>query len=274
MRRDLLCLTGICLLVLILGLPAHAQLIVGNDQSGTATIYDVNPTTGVATPLYSSTTSEAKPWGMAYDPATNFLYWNNGSVLYRSPYQNPLVPQNLGGMTFNNASVNFVALSFFNGRLWGTRNIATEAVYSIDVNTLQATQEYVYPSAFDFGGLEHDQTTGILYGLSDAAPAGGSVGLYEINVIAQTTTFRAPYPPGETDIDGLAVHNGIAYYVTDGPNTLQPNFYIYSVATGTLLGTIPSPFTGSGTFSAATWIPEPAAAVALLAGLAVLRRRW
>lgn len=251
---------------------ASAQLIVGNDQTGTATIYDVNPTTGVATPLYSSTGNDAKPWGMAYDPATNTLYWNNGGTLYKSPLLPTLVPQNLGAMTFNGSSVNFVALAFLGGRLYGTRNIATEAVYSIDVNTLQATQEYVYPSAFDFGGLDVDQTTGLMYGLTDA----NTPGLYEINPFAQTQAFRAPYPAGETDIDGLAVHNGLAYYVTDGPNTTQPNFYVYNVLTGVQVRTLPSPFTGSGTFSAATWaeVPEPAAmALASLLAAPALRRR-
>src|SRR5688500_4047578 len=32
---------------------SQAQLIVGNDQSGVSSIYDVNPTTGVATPIYT-----------------------------------------------------------------------------------------------------------------------------------------------------------------------------------------------------------------------------
>jgi hypothetical protein len=180
-------------------------------------------------------------------------------------------------MTFNGASVNFVALAFFGGRLYGTRNIATEAVYSIDTTTLTATQEYVYPSTFDFGGLDFDQTNGTMYGLSDSAPAGSLPGLYEINPFAQTAVFRAPYPAGETDIDGLAVNNGLAYYVTDGPNTTQPNFYIFNAITGVQVGTIPSPFTGSGTFSAATWavVPEPIslAALSLLSAPVIRRRR-
>lgn len=249
---------------------AQAQLIVGNDQSGTATIWNVDPTTGSATALYTASTADAKAWGMAYDASTNTLYWNNGSTLYSSPFGPVLTPTNLGTMTFNAATVNFVGLSFSNGKLYGTRNITTEAVYEIDPGTLQASQVYVYPSAFDFGGLEHDMVTGKLYGLSDS----NGPGLYEIDIAGQTQSLKAPYPAGETDIDGLAVNNGIAYYVTDGPNTTQANFYRYDVATGTLLGTIPSPFTGSGTFSAATWVPEPASLSLLALGaLALIRRR-
>jgi len=249
---------------------AHAQLIVGNDQSGTATIWDVNPVSGAATPIYSGTGTDAKPWGMAFDAVNNTLYWNNGSTLFKSLYGPVLAPQNLGTMTFNAATVNFVGLGFKNGKLYGTRNIATEAVYEIDPGSLVATQQYVYPSAFDFGGVDFDPTTGTYYGLSDS----NGLGLYKIDYVNQTTAFVAPYPAGETDIDGLAVYNGIAYYVTDGPNTTQANFYKYDIATGQLLGTIPSPFTGSGTFSAATWaVPEPATISLLIAATAFLRRR-
>jgi hypothetical protein len=238
----------------LLATGAQAQLIVGNDQSGTASIYHVDVTSGTATPIFSASTTMAKPWGMTYDGNTNTLYWNNGSVLFSSPFSVAgLTPTQLGTMMFGASTINFVALAFRNGKILGTRNIATEAVYEIDPVTLQATQLYVHPSTFDYGGLEVDVTNGVLYGLSDTAPAGGVRGLYEIDTAGGTDTFRAPYPAGETDIDGLAVHNGRAYYVTDGPNTTQANFYVFDVASGTQINTLPSPFTGSGTFGAGAW---------------------
>ncbi len=262
-------------LVILLALAAlasaRAQLVVGNDQAGTATIYNINVTTGVATPIYSSAGNEAKPWGMAFDNRSNTLYWNNGNTLYSSPFGATLSPTTVGTFTFNGVGVNFVGLAFANGFLYGTRNIATEAVYQIDPVTLVATQVYVYPSTYDIGGLDYDTASGIFYGLTDAAPAPGTAGLYQLDLAAQSITFRAPYPVGETDIDGLAVYNGRAYYVSDGPNTAQANFYVYDIATGAQIGTLPSPFTGSGTFSAATYIapiPEPSS-LALLA-MAVL----
>lgn len=263
----------ILMLALALSVTASAQLIVGNDQSSTATIWNVDPA-GVNPPqaLYASSTAEAKPWGMAYDGKTNMLYWNNGSTLYASPFGATLTPQNLGTMMYNSATVNFVSLAFKDGKLYGTRNISTEAVYEIDPKNLEATLLYQYPSTFDFGGLEFDATNGLLYGLNDATGAPGGRGLFEIDVPGQTQVLKAPYPAGETDIDGLAVYNGLAYYVTDGPNTTQANFYVFDVASGQQVGTIPSPFTGSGTFSAATFIPEPASLILLALGLGLRRR--
>jgi len=234
----------------LLATGAQAQLIVGTDDSASPTIYHIDVSNSDATPLFVG--SAAIAWGMAYDHDTNTLYWNNGSTLYSSPFSMAgLTPTNLGTMTFNAATVNFVGLGYRNGKLLGTRNIATEAVYEIDPGTLQATQLYVYPSAFDFGGIDVDMTTTLLFGLNDATGGQGR-GLYEIDTNAMTTTLRAPYPVGETDIDGLACYNGLAYYVIDQPGF----FYIYDIASGNQVGTLDSPFPGSEVFSAAAYVPD------------------
>jgi hypothetical protein len=229
---------------------AQAQLVVGSDITG-ATIYHIDINTSMATPLYTGG-AEAETWGMAYDHDTNTLYWNNGTTLYRSPFSmGGLTPTMVGTITYQGASASFVALAYRNGRLLGTRNIATEAVYEIDPVSAVATLIYQYPSTFDFGGIGVDATTTLLFGVNDATGAPSGRGLYEIDTNAQTTTFRAPYPGGETDIDGLAAYDGLAYYVIDQPGL----FYIYDIATGNQVGTLPSPFTGSAIFSAAAFVP-------------------
>ena len=136
--------------VVLMAGTAQAQLVVGSDYSP-STIYYIDINTSVATPLYSGGT-EGVCWGMAYDPTSNTLYWNNGSTLYSSPFNlGGLTPTNLGTMMYNSATVNFVGLGWRDGKLLGTRNITTEAVYEIDPLSLQATLVYQYPSAFDFG---------------------------------------------------------------------------------------------------------------------------
>ena len=241
----------VLLIAVVVGLmatAAQAQLVVGSDYSP-ATIYHIDVNTSAAIPLYTG--PEAEAWGMAYDHTSNTLYWNDGSDLYSSSFSlGGLTPTLLGTMTFQGSSVNFVGLGFRTGKLLGTRNISTEAVYEIDPVTLVATQLYVYPSAFDFGGLGVDATTSLLFGLSDATGGGQGRGLYEIDTNAQTTTFRAPYPAGETDIDGLAAYDGLAYYVTDEPGL----FYIFDIASGNQVGTLTSPWTGNAIFSAAAHV--------------------
>ena len=268
-------------LLLAAGL-TNAQLIVGNDQSGTATIWQVNVNTGAATALYSNTTANAKPWGMAADNVNNILYWNNGSTLFSATYASLLTGSptiNSVGMTFNAATVNYIGLGYnpATGRLLGMRNIATEAVYEIDPLTGVSTQLYIHNSAFDLGGVDYDAASGELFGLSDSTTGGQGRGLYNIDYVGGSESLVAPYFNGETDVDGLAAANGLAYYVTDGPNTTQASFYIVDRSTGLLTGTLPSPFTGSGTFSAAAYapglVPEPGTMIALGLGAALLARR-
>ena len=68
---------------------------------------------------------------------------------------------------------------------------------------------------------------------------------------------RRPQTQSIRDIDGLAADNGIAYYVTDQPGL----FYIYDIASGNQVGTLPSPFTGSAIFSAAAYVQGGAVSV-------------
>ena len=272
---------AILTLLLTAGL-TNAQLIVGNDQSGTATIWEVNVNTGVATALYSNSTANAKPWGMAADNVNNVLYWNNGTTLFSATYASILsgTPSiNSVAITFNGAASAIVGLGYnpATGMLLGTKNIATEAVYEIDPLTGVSTQAYVYSSSFDFGGVDYDAVSGELFGLSDSTTGGQGRGLYNIDYVGSSESFVAPYFNAEVDIDGLAAANGLAYYVTDGPNTTQANFYIVDRSTGLLTGTLRSPFTGSGTFSAGAYapglVPEPGTMIALGIGAGALLAR-
>jgi hypothetical protein len=230
----------------------QGQLIVGNDQSTDPTIYHINVDTGFATPLFTGSGAEA--WGMAYDLATNTLYWNNGATLFKSPFGPTLAPEMVGTIMVMGSNAVFVGLGFSDGKLFGTRNIGDEAVYEIDLTTLVATIVYSYDNtSFDFGGIDFDAVDGKLYGTNDDASPFGR-GLFFIDPVAMTLTLGAPYPVGETDIDGLAVFDGIAYLVIDEPG----DFAVVDIASGIQIGTLPSPFTASAVFSAATFIPSDA----------------
>src|SRR5690606_17670049 len=143
-----------------------------------------------------------------------------------------------------------VALAFYNGTLYGTKNIANEAIWEINITTLVATVVVDYIDAdYDFGGLAVDPTTGEFYGTNDDTSPNGS-GLFKINMDG-TATLIEPYPAGENDIDGLAIGaDRKVYWVIDQPG----NIYVYDLETSSFLTPLTSPWTTSELFSGGAWI--------------------
>ena len=255
---------------------SHAQLIVGNTQSGVKRIYHVDVTTGAATTLFTGVGGPANVQGMAYDKSTNTLYWSSGTSLYSSAFSmSGLTPTHLGNLSFNNSGFVPTGLGFRNGNLVATRQNALEAVYTINPNSLAITQGYIYNQAYNIGGLDVDRFTNRLYGISDMPVNSPFHGLHEIDDTTPAMSFIAGHPARVNDIDGLAVWKGIAYGVTAGPVNNSNLFYIYDIALGQIIGTLPSPFTGLGAQAGAAIIPAPGAGtlIALGAMLAAPRRR-
>lgn len=222
-------------------------LLVGVDNAAVPA-YQVNPLTNAFLPAFSG----FQLWGAAFDALNNLVYFNNGSNLYQWPVGG--TASLLGTMVDSMGnSQSMVGLAFHNGVLYGTKNIANEAVYIIDPVTLVAAVYIDYADAdYDFGGLAADPRTGQLYGTNDDATPHGT-GLFRINPNG-TATFIAPYPAGQTDIDGLAIsHEGRAYLVTDEPGFI----YVYNLVTGAYTAPLNNPWTSAEVFSSGAWIWEP-----------------
>ncbi|HSM12617.1 MAG TPA: hypothetical protein VLA66_00985, partial [Thermoanaerobaculia bacterium] len=185
------------------------------------------------------------PWGAAYDATNDRVLFNSGTTLYEWPIGGSV---NLLGTITNGGGGNLsmVALAWYQNTLYATRNIANEAVYSIDLSTLVATPVIDYDDAtYDFGGLSIDPATGEFYGTDD----GSNDALMRINMDGSATLI-APYPVGQTDIDGLAVGGGFAYLVTDEPGDI----FVWDFGGGSYATPIPNPWTTAETFSAGAWI--------------------
>ena len=260
---------AVCLVCL--GGAANAQLVVGVDDPNVP-VYVINVNDDTATPLFSG----YEVWGMAADDPGGLLYFNDGVELYRVPY-GTLVPEYVADITYEGAVSSMVGLAFnpLTGKLYGTKNISTEAVYEIDPLTGVASLLYAYDTAYDFGGFDYDTQTGAFYGLNDGSGAPGGRGLFSIDPFGQSAGFIVGYPEGQTDIDGLATGGGKAYFVVDEPGSI----YVYNMLTSQFENPLTSPWTSSEIFSAGAWapgIPEPTG-VSLLAlgvlGFFGLRRR-
>jgi hypothetical protein len=229
-----------------LAVPSGAvdPLFIGVDDSAVPA-YTVNTATNAFTPHALG----VQVWGSAYDAVNDIVYINNGSTLYAWPVGGAIAT--LGTITDPaGATQAMTGLAFYNGTLYGVKNIANEAVYTIDTTTRVATVYIDYVDAdYDFGGLAADPNTGTLYGTSDDTTPFGS-GLFRINPDA-TATQITPYPTGQTDIDGLAVsHDGFAYLVTDEPGFI----YVWDFGAAAYVTPLNNPWTSSEVFSAGAWI--------------------
>ncbi|MBT8380046.1 MAG: DUF4397 domain-containing protein [Ignavibacteria bacterium] len=192
----------------------------------------------------------AEVWGSAYDPVNDKVYFNSGSTLLEWPVGGAI--NTLGTITDSvGATLSFVGLAFYNETLYGTRNVANEAIYIINPTTLVASVHIDYEDAdYDFGGFSVDPNTGDFYGTSDDATPGR--GLYRINPNG-TATLIADYPSGETDIDGLAVSDdGFAYLVIDQPGDI----FVWDFVGGVYATPFANPWTTSEIFSGGAWIYE------------------
>ncbi len=247
---------------------ANAQLLVGHDDAApNDNAWNVNPNTGSSSLLWSG----AEVWGMAYDGGTNTVFANDGTTL-RSGLLGAGAPTNEVTTTdAAGALISFVGLAFANGDLYGTRNVGDEAIYRINTTSGVATVVLDYAeSDYDVGGLAFNPADGLFYGTNDDTTPGS--GLYSFDVFGSgAINLVTPYPAGETDIDGLAVGNGVAYLVEDeAGNTIHP----YDLGSGTYLPSLLSPMTSSEIFSGAAWVPAPTSITLLgLGSLAATRRR-
>jgi hypothetical protein len=230
--------------MLFFGEAVSNPLFVGVDDE-TVPTYLVDPATGSNTQAFIGTTV----WGSAYDPGNDLIYIVHDSVLYSWPVGGTVTE--VGTITDGAGNDrSFVSLAFFNGHLYGTRNVTNEAVYLINPATLVATIEIDYEDAdYDFGGLAIDPQTGEFYGTNDDSTPYGA-GLFRIDQDG-TCTLIAGYPDGQTDIDGLTISDtGLAYLVTDEPGST----YVYDLSAGSFLPPFDNPWTNSEVFSGAAWI--------------------
>ena len=244
---------------------ANAQLLVGHDDTVGPNAWEVDVTSGMSTVLWGG---GIEVWGMAYGNGT--VYANDGSLLRSGPL-GAGAPMNEVQITFDGAARTMTGLAFSGGFVYGTPNTANEAVYRIDPDTGVAEIALDYEDGdYDFGGLAYNPADGLFYGTNDdSTPARG---LYSLDVFGSgAISLVAEYPAGETDIDGLAVGNGIAYLVEDEAGD---TIHRYDLGAGMYLSSLTSPMTSSEVFSGAAFVPAPGALALLgLGGLAAARRR-
>jgi hypothetical protein len=232
-----------------------APLFAGIDQFSEFA-YLIDPDTGEDFPLFDG----VEVWGAAFDNDNNRVFFVRGASLYQWPLDGE--PELLGNIksVVVEQFLAMVGLAYGDGTLYGIRNISSEGdpegLYSIDPDALEATlitNYNVVPGLVDLGGLAFNPETGTLYGTNDT-PA--TRGLVEVGLDGEITVI-APYPAGQSDLDGLAIGDGRAYLIPDEPGQI----YVFDFAPMTYTTPISNPWTSSETFSGGAWVepsvPEP-----------------
>lgn len=231
----------------------HAQLIVGQDGAGTTggeeeSVYflDLSQSPAISTALFRPQDFGllGGPDGMAVDIANRIIYFCEGSGSTRSA----LYSAHFDDLQFNfsgqlrvrkiadirNNSLNG-SLQLFNALAWdpvnsrligsdcfhSTTGLGEEGFWVIDVNTGVATPLFLLDATqrtnYDFRGLDYNPVDGLFYAV-DEATAGSFSGLCSIDLNGTNAIVNiAAYPPGITDIDGIAVGNDRAYYIKGDP---------------------------------------------------------
>ncbi len=235
---------------------AEAQLVVGNDNAADGNLWVIDLAGGVGTRrLLPQGSTDAQPWGVAADPETNTLYWlDGGSRLMKATMTNTgeLTPIFVGSITVNGTGANCTGIAYdtVDNKLIGYRSVTAVGLYEINVN--DATMTQLTAITGDYGGIDYDPVTDSLIACNDATTGPGR-GIVRIAkpFTAPTLTLLAPYPSGDTDIDGAAINGDRVYMVND---TGAQGVFVYNLSTNSYEANIPLPFTGSaGTFSAGAW---------------------
>jgi len=241
------------LALLVISSSASAQLFVGtatNASGFTNDTFEVNVTSGVATPLFSRAV-----WGATYDFINNrVLFTSDGGIGGDQLYQ--WIPgtaaPTLVGTIVDAAGGPFRidGLAISGGNLYGSRAAGIlDGIYSIDMGTLVAT--LIIPTTDSISGIDANPATGEVYGVNDTAGE-----LVKIDIGAGTITTVVAYPPAEDDIDGLAVSpGGLAYLIPDDPTPGE--FFVYNLNTDAYETPLIGPWTGVDTFSGGAYMESP-----------------
>lgn len=227
-----------------------APLLVGVSEDNEF-VYLVDPISSTHTPLFDGD----EVWGAAFDYDNQRLYYVHGPTLVDVPFDGSagMAGSIVGGESGDLLSM--VGLAYHDGALYGTRINSSktdpEGIYTIDPATLSATLLLTYSvpnNTVDIGGLAVDPASGDLYGTNDTLPLRG---LVKIGLDGSLDVV-APYPNGESDLDGLAIGDGRAYLVPDEPGSI----YVFDMTTLTYTTPLTNPWTSSELFAAAAWLRE------------------
>ncbi|MEM6674468.1 MAG: hypothetical protein AAF726_16600 [Planctomycetota bacterium] len=246
------------LAVLSTGAIAHGQVAYGTDDTAGNDNHLYNTSSDTST---VGLWMNGECWALADDDVNSVMYVGDGATLLAWPYNDAAPPTNVG--TFNDAGRTLVpiGLGYDNGVLLGFDNdsLGLEGFWDVDVVTGDATLAYaVSTTSAEFGGVDIDPATGLIYCSNDSTTyvdTSGTAGrgIVAVDTVMGTETIVGPYPGTVIDIDGLAFDPaGVVWMLEDNPAPLH-NYDLGTMMYDPMppMNTIPA----SEIFSGGTWTP-------------------
>ncbi|QDV09193.1 hypothetical protein Poly30_47500 [Planctomycetes bacterium Poly30] len=206
---------------------ASAQIAYGTDDASAADNHFFDENTGTNT---SGLWTDADTWALADDDVSGVMYIGDGSTLKAWPYNDPNPAVTVGTINDGGRTLVPIGLGYDNGMLLGYDNdtLGLEGFWDIDVVTGNSTLFFAVASTTgDFGGVDIDPATGLIYCSNDTATYTDTMGntgrgIVTVDPVTGAETIVGPYPGAVTDIDGLAFDPaGIVWMLEDNPAPLH-----------------------------------------------------
>jgi hypothetical protein len=227
----------------------HGQVIAGVNSGIPLQVYDTAAGAYVQPMNLGLMVCKA----LAADDAGRRLYLSDGARLFMVPYDPPHTPVLLANFSGDVLAVDGgLAFDADNGRLLATAStlIAGHSDSLFEVNPQTGAVTFLRSlSGFDFGGIDIDAATGVMYLANDRLTTRG---VYSLSPPYETSqpVFVVGYPQKavgqlEHDIDGLAAGGGRVYLIADETNWM----YRYDLASGQYLPPVAQTAFGPDRFS-------------------------
>ncbi len=262
MKRLIVGLTVVVLLVGAGQVTAGIQLAVLNDEN--PQIYFVDPVSGVLTGTIEIGVSNAI--ALAADDISQTFYYGDKGSLRRVSYDG--MGDSLVGAYFGDQTgILGMGFSPQANTLYGFR---MGSLFSVDAATAELTLVASYGGDLGIQGLDVDPVTGRIFAADEKSSR-----ILELHTDG-TYDVLFGYPPGRTDVDGLAAARGLIYTIEDDAG--DP-ITVLNQSDGSVLGTLPLPYVVNGSNAGGaifTPIPEPSTLViwSLLGALGITVGWW
>lgn len=242
-------LMPVVLLILFAPRGVQGQSVIAVSNTANRTIHLVDQSTGL---VFKTVGVHSEVSGLASDNGDQVFYYTDQTRLYSVPY-NGGVSTSIGQFTGDTTTIFGLAFHEPSNTLYGCHNTG---IYEIDFQNAQTTLIFNPPGTNLLSGIDVDKWTSQMYVTDDNGSGLDGPGVYELN-LGNLNYFSviAPYPSQLSDVDGVAVNNGLIYLVEDG-DLAGDRIHEVDLSSGFVIRTFNTPFS-EGSFNSAGAFATP-----------------